>query len=164
MDDGDAGDQEVGDDQQILAHVTRRKVLPPSDIRRVLAAQQSQVSQKFMQKDPGKAKKTITIDGIVYVAKVHNVVYSISKHQADKQETSLVDCGANGGMAGKDVMIIERGDRYATINGIDGHTVQDLPICTVAAQVQSNKGPIILIMHQYAYLSKGKTIHSSGQI
>jgi len=80
MDGGDAGDQEVDDDQQILAHVTWHKVLPPSDIRRVLAAQQSQVSQKFMQKDPGKAKKTITIDGVVYVAKVHNVVYSISKH------------------------------------------------------------------------------------
>ena len=61
-------------------------------------------------------------------------------------------------------MIIERGERYATVNGIDGHTVQDLPICTVAAQVKSNKGPIILIMHQYAYLGKGKTIHSSGQI
>jgi len=118
------------------------------------------VSQKFMQKDPGKAKKTITIDGVVYIAKVHNVVYSISKHQADKQETSLVDRGANGGMAGDDVMVIERGERSATVNGIDGHTVQDLPICTVAAQVKSNKGPIILIMHQYAYLGKGKTIHS----
>jgi len=34
----------------------------------------------------------------------------------------------------------------------------------VAAQIWSNKGPIILIMHQYAYLGKGKTIHSSGQI
>jgi len=76
----------------------------------------------------------------------------------------LVDRGANGGMAGEDVMIIERGERYATVNGIDGHTVQDLLICTVAAQVKSNKGPIILIMHQYAYLGKGKTIHSSGQI
>ena len=65
-------------------------------------------------------------------------------------------------MAGEDVMIIERGERYATVNGIDGPTVQDLPICTVAAQVKSNKGPIILIMHQYAFLGKGKTIHSSG--
>ena len=67
-------------------------------------------------------------------------------------------------MAGDDVMVIERGERSATVNGIDGHTVQDLPVCTVAAQVKSNKGPIILIMHQYAYLGKGKTIHSSGQI
>ena len=94
--DDEAGNQGIDDDQQLLAHLTKHKVLPPSDIRWVLAAQQSQVSQKFMQKDPGKAKKTITVDGVVYVAKVHNVVYSISKHQADKQETSLVDRGANG--------------------------------------------------------------------
>jgi len=91
--------------------------------------------QKLMQKDPGKAKKTITIDGVVYTANVHNVVYSISKYQADKQETSLVDRNANGSMAGRDVMVIERGERCATVNGIDSHTVQDLPICTVAAQV-----------------------------
>ena len=62
-------------------------------------------------------------------------MYSISKHYADKQETSLVDCGANGGMAGDDVMVIEKGECFATVNGIDGHTVQDLPICTVAALV-----------------------------
>jgi len=61
-------------------------------------------------------------------------------------------------------MVVERGECFATVNGIDGHTVQDLPICTVAALVRSNKGPIIIIMHQYAYLGKGKTIHSSVQI
>jgi len=63
-----------------------------------------------------------------------------------------------------DVMIVDRGERCATVNGIDGHTVQDLLICTVAAKVQSNKGPIILIMHQDAYLGKRMTIHSSAQI
>ncbi len=39
---------------------------------------------------------------------MHNAIYSIDKHYADKQETSLVDCGANGGMASDDVMVIER--------------------------------------------------------
>jgi len=32
-DDSDAGNLETDDDQQLLAHVTRCKVLPPSDIR-----------------------------------------------------------------------------------------------------------------------------------
>jgi len=67
-------------------------------------------------------------------------------------------------MAGDDVMVVERGECFATVHDIDGHTVQDLPICTVAALVHSNKGPIIVIMHQYAYLGKGKTIHLSAQI
>jgi len=82
-----------------------------------------------------KTKKSITIDGVVYTANMHNIVYLISKHHANKQETSLVDCGANGSMAGDDVMVVERGECFATVNGIDGHTVQDLPICTVAALV-----------------------------
>jgi len=82
-----------------------------------------------------KTKKSITIDGVVYTANMHNIVYLISKHHADKQETSLVDHGANGSMAGDDVMVVERGECFATVNGIDGHTVQDLPICTVAALV-----------------------------
>jgi len=59
-------------------------------------------------------------------------------------------------MAGDDMMVIERGECFATVNGIDGHTIQDLPICTVATLVQSNKGPIIVIMHQYADLVKAK--------
>jgi len=88
-----------------------------------------------MQHSANKPKKSITIDGIVYTANTHNIVYLISKHCANKQETSLVDCGANGGMAGDDVMVVERGECFATVNGIDGHTVQDLAIFTVAALV-----------------------------
>ncbi len=120
-----------------------------------------------MQKDPGKAKMTITIDGVVYTTNAHNVVYSISMHKADKQENSLVDCSANGGMAGDDVMVTKRREKCAMVNGIDGHTVQDLPICAVAVQVHLKKSsiiPIILIMHQYTYLGKGKTIYLSDQI
>jgi len=78
VDDGDAGNLEDHDHQQIQAHVAQFKVLPLSDIQQVLAAQHSQKTQKLMQKDPGKAKKTITIDGVVYTANVHNTVYSKS--------------------------------------------------------------------------------------
>ncbi len=158
-------EENVEDDQQLLAHLTHHKELPPNDIWCVLASQQSRQEQQVMQHSAiNKPKKSITIDGIVYTANVHNIEYLISKHHADKQETSLVDHGANGGMAGDDVMVVERGECFATVNVIDGHTIQDLPICAVAALVQSNKGPIIVIMHQYAYLGKGKTIHSSAQI
>ncbi len=131
-------DDNVEDDQQLLAHLTWHKELPPNDIQHVLASQQSRQEQQVMQHSASanKPKKSITIDGIVYTANTHNIVYSISKHHADKQETSLVDCGANGSMAGDDVMVVERGEHFATVNGIeDGHTVQDLPICTVPALV-----------------------------
>ena len=85
-----------------------------------------------MQCSAIKPKKSITIDGVVYTANMNNIEYLISKHRADKQKTSLVDRGANGGMAGDDVMVVERGECFATVNGID---VQDLPICTVAVLV-----------------------------
>ena len=42
--------------------------------------------------------------------------------------------------------------------------MNDLPIGTCAGVVQTHIGPVILIMHQYAYLGKGKTIHSPGQM
>jgi len=107
----------------------------------------------------------MVIDGVKwYSANIHNVTYNVSEHHASRQETALVDRGANGGIAGEDVMVVERGVKCATVNGINGHAVQDLPICTVAATVKSNKGSIIIIMHQYAYLGKGKTIHSSAQM
>jgi len=149
------------DSQKIAAHLTNHHVLEPNDIWHVLAT-----SQKCQEKEITQhaAKKTIVVDGVTYTANVHNVVYNVSEHHANKQETSLVDRGANGGMAGEDVMVVERGEWCADVNGIDGHEVQNLPICTVAATVKSNKGPIIVIMHQYAYLGKGKTIHSSGQM
>jgi len=79
--------------------------------------------------------KSITIDGIVYTANMHTIVYSISKHQANKQETSLIDHGAGGGMADEDVMVVEREEYVDTVDGIDGHSIQDLPICTIAAVV-----------------------------
>jgi len=145
-------DDNVEDDRQLLAHLTCHKEQPPSDIWHVLASQQSKQEQQVMQcsASANKPKKIITIDGIVYTANVHNIDYSISEHCANKKETSLVDCGANGRMAGDDVMVVERGEHFATVNGIDGHPVQDLLICTFAALVWSNKRPIIVNIHQYA--------------
>ena len=80
------------------------------------------------------------------------------------QVSSLVDRGANGGMAGADVRLLETGEKSADVRGINNHTVTNLPISTVAGVVHSQYGPVIAIMHQYAYHGKGKTIHSSTQI
>jgi len=52
-----------------------------------VAAQQSHKTQNLMQKDPGKTKKTIIIDGIVYTANIHNDAYFTSKHEAIKRRS-----------------------------------------------------------------------------
>jgi len=151
------------DDQALYDHIRGDATMEVGDIRRVLAAKQKRREEDIKQQYA--AKKTMVIDGVKwYSANVHNVIYSVSEHHASRQETALVDRGANGGMASEDVMVVERGVKCATVNGFNGHAVQDLPICTVAAIIKSNKGSIIIIMHQYAYLGKGKTIHSSAQM
>ena len=53
---------------------------------------------------------------------------------------SLVDRGANGGLAGSDVRILSRSSRKCTVTGIDSHKVQGLDVVQCAALVQTNHG------------------------
>ena len=77
---------------------------------------------------------------------------------------SLVDRGANGGLAGSDVRILSRSSRKCTVTGIDSHELQGLDVVQCAALVQTNHGIVNLIMKEYTCFGKGHTIHSSGQI
>ena len=49
------------------------------------------------------------------------------------------------------------------IQGIDNHRLNDVGIGTVGAYVETQKGPVIAVFHQYALFGKGTTIHSPGQ-
>ena len=60
---------------------------------------------------------------------------------------SLVDRGANGGLAGADIRVISKSDKCVDITGIDNHCMQSLPIITAGGTTRSDKGPIIVIMH-----------------
>ena len=46
------------------------------------------------------------------------------------------------------------------ICGINNHEVKDIPVITVGGVVKTQHGLVIIIMPQYAYLGKGKLIHS----
>ena len=80
------------------------------------------------------------------------------------QHGSLVDRGANGGLAGSDVRVHSTSTRKCTVTGIDQHQINGLDIEQCAALVNTNHGYVNLIMNEYAYYGKGHTIHSSGQI
>ena len=75
---------------------------------------------------------------------------------------SLVDRGANGGLAASDVRILSRSSRKCTVTGIDSHELQGLDVVQCAALVETNHGIVNLIMNEYACSGKGHTIHSSG--
>ena len=93
----------------------------------------------------------------------HHFTYHVA-HTSQAKHGSLVDRGANGGLAGSDVRILSRSSRKCTVTGIDSHELQDLDVVQCAPLVETNHGIVNLIMNEYACYVKEHTIHSSGQI
>ena len=89
----------------------------------------------------------------------HHFTYHIAQASQAKHG-SLVDRGANGGLAGSDVRILSRSSRKCTVTGIDSHELQGLDVVQCAALVETNHGIVNLIMNEYACYGKGHTIHS----
>jgi hypothetical protein len=76
----------------------------------------------------------------------------------------LFDHGANSGIAADDICIISNTLQYFDIEGIDMHQLTNIPIVTAGGVVHSQHGPVIAILHQYAYVGCGRSIHSAGQL
>ena len=79
---------------------------------------------------------------------------------------ALIDGGANGGLAGANVRVLETIPHMRVdILGITDNTMESLPIVQCAALVDMvDKGKVILIMSQYAKHDHGQTIHSKNQL
>ena len=76
----------------------------------------------------------------------------------------LIDRGANGGLAGADMRVIHTTPRKINIVGIDDHELTGLNVATAGALLDTQKGPIIGVFHEYAHLGKGRSIHAAGQM
>ena len=76
----------------------------------------------------------------------------------------LVVHGANKGLAGPDMRGIHRTYRKIKIQDIDNHEVADLDVVTTATLLNTSQEKVIGIFNEYAYLWKGSSIHSSGQL
>ena len=83
---------------------------------------------------------------------------------ANHTNQQLVDCGANGGLAGSDMRVIYKTQCKINIQGIDNHEVTGLDVVTAATLLNTSQGKVIGIFNEYAYLGKGSSIHSSGQL
>jgi hypothetical protein len=140
---------DCGNNTELLAHLTDRlSPMANGDIRKVLASASS-------HKQKQNVKNSL---------QSNMLKYSISRHSVVGTKSSLIDRGANGGLAGTDVKVINKTGRLASIIGVNGHSLSDLDIVTAAGLVESQNGPIIVKLHQYAHHGKGKTIHSSAQL
>ena len=77
----------------------------------------------------------------------------------------MVDRVANVGIAGEDVTVLNTfPHRHVNIQGIDNHNITSILIATVGDLDHSQPDPVFIIIHQYAYHGKGKTMHSYMQI
>ena len=149
----------------ILTFASKQLALP-GDLLCVLSSASDKTKSDRTTSSPQKQSE-IVLNGVKYRS-VHiheRVQYHISAINTSTT-ASLVDRGANGGLAGSDVRIISKNEptRTVDVSGIENHQVKDLPIVTVGGVVPSQRGPVIVIMHQYAYLGEGHTIHSCGQL
>ena len=123
---------------------SRENYASPADLRNVLST-----SSKCAANKPCQANTHLT--------------YTLSKCRADKQG-ALIDRGANGGVAGADICVIDATHHAVNVQGVSDHQVTDLKIVTAGGVVQTQHVPVIVIFHQYAHLGTGKTIHSSFQL
>ena len=80
--------------------------------------------------------------------------------------SALVDSGANGGLLGEDMQILDHAPNgLMSVTGAVGNEVTNLKLAQVAASVEMMAdGPIIVIMSQCANFSQGQTIHSKGKM
>ena len=151
-------------DNTILANFTQHKDLPPGNLQRLLSSS-STSGDKQTQQPSGTSSnpKEIVLDGKRYrQVNTSNIIYSHSRVTSTRG--ALIDRGANGGICGNDARVIAKTGRTVDVQGIDNHQIVDIPIVTAGAVVTTHRGPVILIMNQYAHVGNSKTIHLSGQM
>ena len=109
---------------------------------------------------------TSDINNVLSVKRSHQIQVCqryLFQH-ANHTNQQLVDCGANGGLAGSNMHVIHKTHRKINIQGIDNHEVTGLDVVTAATLLNTSQGKVIGIFNEYAYLGKGSSIHSSGQL
>jgi hypothetical protein len=126
--------------------------IPAADLRKMLSQHQR------------PDKPSVMINRVEYIAKLNDVMYQVSNHKKTMLPLALIDRGTNGGVAGSDTRLIDKSLCSVDIQGIDDYMIKDVPIGNVGAVVNTQRGEVIAIMHQYAYTGKGGTIHSSSQL
>jgi hypothetical protein len=78
------------------------------------------------------------------------VQYCIGKHNVTTIDKAFIDRGANGGIWGADMMVLEGRERFVDVSGLIGHRINQLRIVTAQALITMHEGDAITIFHQMA--------------
>ena len=120
--------------------------------------------------DPTDIQNVMSVSHAKRDISFHDSSRQIQTHQryvfarVNQSNHHLIDRGANGGLAGADMRVIHTTPRKINIVGIDDHELTGLNVITAAALLDTQKGPIIGVFHEYAHLGKGRSIHAAGQM
>ena len=120
--------------------------------------------------DPTDIQNVMSVSHAKRTISSHDSSRQIQTHQryvfarVNQSNHHLIDRGANGGLAGADMRVIHTTPRKINIVGIDDYELTGLNIVTAAALLDTQKGPIIGVFHEYAHLGKGRSIHAAGQM
>ena len=155
--------------------------LSPGDIR-CMMADKKEIGINGTKYSAKKANATshasnVTIDSVMYSISMARfsvprcsyisspmATYHVSALQHSNKVGALINHGANGGIVGADCHVIKEMHPFINVEGIENHVMEKCPIVTAGGITNLNKGPIILIMNQYALSGKGASIHSSLQM
>jgi hypothetical protein len=107
--------------------------------------------------------ETITFQGHRYFSHM-TMTSCISQHDVATMEKALVDRGANGGICGDDMLVLEGSERFVDVIGLAGHKIIQISIITAQALITTHKGDAIATFHQMALLGKGQSILSCLQM
>ena len=100
---------------------------------------QTQAQRFLVQAD--QTPSSLVFSGRTYVLLVTNISYQLNKHKIDNSvRYSLIDWGANGGLSGDDVRVLEMNTsptKQVDVTGIAGAKVSNVPLKTVAGVIQT---------------------------
>ena len=141
----DAEKNDDAEEDKLLVMINKQKKVP-GDLTRLLS------SKKKTKKSSLKVS-------------VHEFNKTTAQNtEPTRNELSIVDQGANRGVLGKDATLICKHHQYVTLSTFNEDEHETLQIVTGAAKVLSDKGPIIVTLHNYAYAPNRKTsVHSCIQ-
>ena len=120
--------------------------------------------------DPTNIQNVMSVSHAKRDISSHDSSRQIQTHQryvfarVNQSNHHLIDRGANGGLAGADMRVVHTTPRKINIVGIDDHELTGLNVVTAAALLDTQKGPIIGVFHEYAHHGKGRSIHAAGQM
>ena len=153
-------DEEQADDEDISLDIVRDVALLKAFMSdsKIANAPAGHIA-KVMSKKGSRPVERRTKANATIVYRVTNAVHS-------KVRAALIDRGANGCIIGNDMRVISFpiGLPKVSIRGVLNHEDNDIPIAHAGGVISTDMGPVIAIVHQAAYVGKGRSIFCVGQM